>query len=595
MRKSPSLLASHEVHHTKLCAQVGAQPRLAALKTRLTEQGRHREAWLEWIGSKHGLMARVNETLMSAYASGVAQNEAGGQLAVTSTPARSSPGDRRVGGHVMLRGVAGGGGELFAEGEEDRGGVAPAAAARQRQVESLWESERRELKSEVESLRRQVMAERAARAEAFEKLAREVAARTGGAGGFQAAAVSNRAGSPPRGWLPSAVAGSAAAVSVAAGVRRAVAAGSNSTHKSGAEGLRAVPTEPQLLPPSLLPAALAAPTLGLPNQITTGLPNLAPAPAPNLASPAELQAAYDAVCAEKAELARMLAAVKAVVPGVVASLEAGGSAPPATGDNTAVGSDSTKQAAGGPQLRAQPSSTGSAAEPEASASHMYPSQPPSPTKASYSFIPPAPAMSVSGHAPTPQQPGSTSSAPPPAPTASPRNNTAGAGTGSAGASPRDVLPASPSTHHTTAAHGVGNGAHAQGRMRPQSAASSPRSSAAGALSLSGSFGVGALGSSGVVGSPTGRPGSARLRASPARVGGAGGGGLHAAGAGAAAVFAARTSAGAPTAPSPSEAAWVAARSAPSGPALQVTATRLSTAPVVLSRGGAGGTRQAGQQ
>ncbi len=47
--------------------KVSAQPRMAALQTRIADVTRNREAWLEWVNSKRGLLQRVSDVLLNVH------------------------------------------------------------------------------------------------------------------------------------------------------------------------------------------------------------------------------------------------------------------------------------------------------------------------------------------------------------------------------------------------------------------------------------------------------------------------------------------------------------------------------------------------
>lgn len=540
-----------------------------------------REAWLEWIGSKHGLLKRVNATLMSAHAVNMAHQRA--TAIGTGSDEDSGATDGSNGSRSQADGKAG----------------ASAQSSGTLVLQSKWAAERKDLKTEIESLRKQVAAERAARVEAFDRLMREAGAATG-----SSPAVLKSSKASPASTKPGAP--QAAATVTAGNVRRSVAAGASSKSCGGAA------TSLQLAPPA------------------GGPQGAAPAASDSMsASSQDLQAAYDQVCAEKQELARMLAAVRAVVPGVVASLEATGrngvlqaaleahaskgnaGSPQGATDDQQHG-DSSREAAQGsgqgqqPDLQpglgaeaeqgaesdagADPSGlpalpmltvyvpTAAAASParaargsvgdrlslvsgvstaggDASVGSSRGGTPRSPQhpatsqlRASHSFILPAPLMGVTGHA------------------------AAGASPGLSG-----MHAQSPSGHVASPAHGASPspctmeaaGVSSPGltpQLRPVSSGPGvrvPAGSAAMAMHL------------GMVAGPApsvpSRPASARVRTSPGR--GAGGIGMHAAGTGAAAVFAAKAN----SSNSPSEHARAQAKSL--NLEFHPTVTKLSTTPI----------------
>jgi hypothetical protein len=77
-----------------LAWKVGAQPKMAALTTRLTKITRHREAWLEWVASRQRLLAHVSHALMSAHKA-ARQHQ---QLAATPADGREEMAEQLVGG-----------------------------------------------------------------------------------------------------------------------------------------------------------------------------------------------------------------------------------------------------------------------------------------------------------------------------------------------------------------------------------------------------------------------------------------------------------------------------------------------------------------
>lgn len=118
-------------------------PRMDALKTKITNLNKNREAWQEWVNTRQALLDKVSNTLKSHH------NQGQGLMAQGSDYSSGSGGD--------------------IDGEE-----VPAVLA------EVWEAQRLEMRREIASLRRQLETERTVKNDLFERLLKEQHARWAG-------------------------------------------------------------------------------------------------------------------------------------------------------------------------------------------------------------------------------------------------------------------------------------------------------------------------------------------------------------------------------------------------------------------------------
>ncbi|KAG2497986.1 hypothetical protein HYH03_004245 [Edaphochlamys debaryana] len=155
--------------------KVTTAPRVEALKMKMAEMTKHREAWLEWINSKQGLMQQIGSRVMAAHR---AQQEA-----AAGGPAGAGRGGggggRGRGGAVTARvrgpGAGAGAGAEYAEDWELEA------------IREQWELERRQMQAEVSRLRTELSNERLVKNDVFERLMRLEQQYTALAGSQQAA------------------------------------------------------------------------------------------------------------------------------------------------------------------------------------------------------------------------------------------------------------------------------------------------------------------------------------------------------------------------------------------------------------------------
>ncbi|KAG2448660.1 hypothetical protein HYH02_006017 [Chlamydomonas schloesseri] len=134
--------------------KITTAPRIEALKMRMAEMTKHREAWLEWVNSKQGLMAHLGTQVMAVHRDKqqlqqqLQQNGSGGAAAGRAGAGRGGRGG----------GAAGGGG----------GGL--ASDAELEAIREQWEMERRHMQQEISHLKSQLANERLVKNDAFERL-----------------------------------------------------------------------------------------------------------------------------------------------------------------------------------------------------------------------------------------------------------------------------------------------------------------------------------------------------------------------------------------------------------------------------------------
>ncbi|GLI68729.1 hypothetical protein VaNZ11_013219, partial [Volvox africanus] len=142
--------------------KVTTAPRIEALKMKMAQITRHREAWQEWVNSKQGLMQHLGSQLLAAHRQQQQQLSMGGTIG----PSGQGPPQRGRSGSTG----GPGGGSSGSSGRLGGSGTLLATDSELEVIRQQWELERRQMQQEIARLKTDLGNERLVKNDVFERL-----------------------------------------------------------------------------------------------------------------------------------------------------------------------------------------------------------------------------------------------------------------------------------------------------------------------------------------------------------------------------------------------------------------------------------------
>ncbi|GIL98929.1 hypothetical protein Vretimale_4247, partial [Volvox reticuliferus] len=137
--------------------KVTTAPRIEALKMKMAQITRNREAWQEWVNSKQGLMQHLGSQLLAAH------RQQQQLLTGTIGPSGQGPPQRGTSGGT-------GGGSSASSGRLGGSGTLLAADSELEVIRQQWDLERRQMQQEIARLKTDLSNERLVKNDVFERL-----------------------------------------------------------------------------------------------------------------------------------------------------------------------------------------------------------------------------------------------------------------------------------------------------------------------------------------------------------------------------------------------------------------------------------------